>query len=515
VNDRQRASVPREVDTVVIGGGTSGAVVAGLLAEQSDERVLVLEAGPDYGPFGDSRWPEDLLDARALGYTHDWNYASGDTYPNRVVNFQRARVIGGCSSHNGCAAIWGSRVDYDGWADLGLAGWSSAELLPIFTRASERLRVRRYARHEVTPFQQACLDAAQAAEIPLTDDLNDFDQDEGMATSPVNILDGTRWNAAFAYLDPVRQRPKLTIADRSIGDRFEIENGVATRVRYIGPDGPAAVTARRFVVAAGTYGSPAILLRSGIGDPAELREIGIQPVVPLPGVGRNLHDHPSLRLMFRGSPRLEAAMTAFAEQQWMPEEQTIAKIRSRLYPQSAGGFDLHLYPVGGPDSESETGWHWSFPVACMTPRSRGAVTLRSPDPQREPRIEHHYLSDPEGHDRAVLREGLRTARLLAAQPELRDLLGAQIDPRPSIEDDAAMEEWIDGAIEHYYHPVGTCAMGAVDDPAAVTDANGRVHGLENVFVADCSIMPVIPRANTNLPAVAVGERIAGWLLAGE
>ena len=336
-----------------------------------------------------------------------------------------------------------------------------------------------------------------------------------MAPSPVNIVDGMRWNAAFAYLDPVRERPNLTIAGRSTVDRLVIEQGVATGVRYIGPDGPGEVSAARFVVAGGTYGSPAILLRSGIGDPGELREIGIEPTVPLPGVGRNLHDHPSVRLMFRGTPRLEAAMTAFAEQRWMPEEQTIAKIRSGLYPQSARGFDLHLYPVGGPDSESETGWHWSFPVACMTPRSRGAVTLRSPDPEREPRIEHRYLSDPEGHDRAVLREGLRIARRLAAQPALRDLLGAELSPGPAIQDDAALEEWIEGAIEHYYHPVGTCAMGPADDPLAVTDARGRVHGLENVFVADCSIMPVIPRANTNLPAVVVGERIAGWLLGAE
>ena len=235
----------------------------------------------------------------------------------------------------------------------------------------------------------------------------------------------------------------------------------------------------------------------------------------LPGVGRNLHDHPSVRLIFRGTPRLEAAMTAFAAERWMPEEQTIAKMRSSLYPQSARGFDLHLYPVGGPDSESDTGWHWSFPVACMTPRSRGAVTLHSPDPEREPKIEHRYLSDAEGHDRAVLREGLRMARVLAAQPGLRELLGAELSPGSAIQDDAALEEWIDGAIEHYYHPVGTCAMGINDDPLAVTDARGRVHGLENVFVADCSIMPVIPRANTNLPAVVVGERIAGWLLGAE
>jgi choline dehydrogenase len=515
VNDRQRASVPREPDTVVIGGGTAGAVVAGLLAGRSDERVLVLEAGPDYGPYGDSRWPEDLLDARALGYTHDWNYASGDTYPNRVVNFQRAKVIGGCSSHNGCAAIWGSRVDYDGWAEIGLAGWSSAELLPVFARVAERLGVRRYARHEVTPFQQACLDAAPGAEIPMTDDLNDFDQDEGMATSPVNIVDGTRWNAAFAYLDPVRQRPNLTIADRSTADRFEIQHGVATSIHYIGPDGPAEISARRFVVAGGAYGSPAVLLRSGIGDPDELREIGIEPTIPLAGVGRNLHDHPSARLVFRGTRRLEAAMTAFAAERWMPEEQTIAKIRSSVYPQSAPGFDLHLYPVGGPDTESETGWHWSFPVACMTPRSRGAVTLRGLDPKREPGIDHRYLSDPEGLDRAVLREGLRVARRLASQSELRGLLGAELSPGPAIQDDAALERWIDSSIEHYYHPVGTCAMGTDDDPLAVTDARGRVHGLENVFVADCSIMPVIPRANTNIPAAVIGERIAGWLLEAE
>ena len=208
-------------------------------------------------------------------------------------------------------------------------------------------------------------------------------------------------------------------------------------------------------------------------------------------------------------------MTAFARERWMPEEQTIAKIRSGLYPPSMRGFDLHCYPVGGPDSQSETGWHWSFPVACMTPRSRGAVTLRSPDPEQEPRIEHHYLSDPDGRDRAVLREGLRIARRLAAQPALRDLLGAELSPGPAIEDDASLEEWIEDGIEHYYHPVGTCAMGPDDDPLAVTDARGRVHGTENVFVADCSIMPVIPRANTNLPAVVVGERIAGWLVGEE
>jgi choline dehydrogenase len=505
-------SIPREADTVVIGGGTAGAVVAGLLAEKSDERVLVLEAGPDFGSFGGGDWPPDLLDARALGYTHDWRYGSGDTYPGRVVNFERARVIGGCSSHNGCAAIWGSRVDYDGWAGLGLAGWSSDELLPIFRRAAERLRVRRYTSDEVTPFQQACLEAAPGAGIPLTDDLNDLDEDEGMAPSPVNIVDGTRWNAAFAYLDPVRERVNLTIAGDCCVDRLVLENGRAASVRYVGPDGPGTVHAARFVIAGGAYGSPAVLLRSGIGDPAALRSAGVEPAIPLPGVGKNLHDHPSVRLMYAGTPELEAAMSAFAAARWMPEEQTIAKVRSGPYPQAASGFDLHLYPVGGPDSDTVSGWHWYFPVACMTPKSRGAVTLRTADPLQEPRIDHRYISDVEGHDRATLREGLRIGREMATQPALRELLGEEMAPGPLLWDDVDLERWIDEAVEHYYHPVGTCAMGPESDPLAVTDARGRVHGLDNVFVADCSIMPVIPRANTNVPAVVVGERIAGWLL---
>ena len=275
--------------------------------------MVVLEAGPDYGPFGDSRWPADLLDARALGYTHDWNYASGDTYPNRVVNFERAKVIGGCSSHNGCAAIWGSRVDYDGWADMGLAGWSSAELLPVFARAAERLRVRRYARHEVTPFQQACLDAAPGAGIPLTDDLNDFDQDEGMATSPVNILDGTRWNAAFAYLDPVRQRPNLTIAgsvNRRSPRHRERRGAPASatsdpmapaRFPRRGSSSPAARMARRRSCC--DRGSVILTscARSASSRQFRCREsVATCTIIPRCGC------------MFRGTPRLEAAMTAFA-----------------------------------------------------------------------------------------------------------------------------------------------------------------------------------------------------------
>ena len=505
-------AVPRFANTVVVGGGTAGAAVAGLLAAGSDQSVALLEAGPDFGPRAAGRWPRDLLDASALGYTLDWKYDSGLTYPGRVVKFERARVIGGCSAHNGCAAIWGSRIDYDDWAARGLDGWATDDLLPIFRRASARLRVRRYRDQEVTPFHRSCLDAATALGLPLVDDLNDVDQDVGMAASPVNISEGIRWNTAFAYLDPVRDRPNLTVVGDAPVDRLTIDGGQVTGVIALIDGEWRRIEAGRVVVCAGTYGSPAILLRSGIGDPAALRDIGIAPVHDLPGVGCNLHDHSSAALQFAGTPALEAEMRAFAAASWMPEEQTIAKIRSPRYPAGQPGFDLHLYPVGGPDPERDGGWRWTFPVACMTPWSRGAVSLTSADPLAAPAIDHRYLSDTDGHDRGVLLEGIKIARELTSQPALRDALGVETEPGPGVRTDDDLLRWIDATCEHYYHPVGTCAMGLANDPNAVVDARGKLHGLDGGYVADCSIMPVVPRANTNIPGLVVGERIAGWLL---
>jgi choline dehydrogenase len=505
-------AIPRYADTVVIGGGTSGAVVAALLVERSDQSVLVLEAGPDFGPVGSGRWPRDLEDASALGTSCDGGYNSEATYKDRVVPFERARVIGGCSSHNGCAAIWGSRVDYDGWAAMGLPGWSADDLLPLFREANRRMRVKTWRADDITPFQQACLDAASAAGIPLSADLNDLDEDQGMAASPVNILDGTRWNTAFAWLDPVRDRQNLSVIGNAPVSRVLLDGARVVAVEGIGPDGPFRVACGRVVVSAGTYESPVVLLRSGIGDPDELREAGIDPQHVLPGVGRNLHDHPSVSLTHSGTPDLEARMLSFSATRWMPEEQTIAKVRSSLYPAGAAGFDLHMYPVGGPAPDGSAGWRWAFPIACMTPKSRGSVRLRSAEPDARPVIDHRYLQDADGHDKAVLLAGIERAREIIAASPLRELVGPEIAPGPMVTGAGALGAWADATCAHYYHPVGTCAMGPAADPMAVTDERGSVHGIDNLYVADCSIMPVIPRANTNIPAVVVGERIAGWLL---
>lgn len=505
----------RNYDTVILGGGTAGAVVAGLLADGSSESILLLEAGADYGAFEAGRWPSDLLDARALAYTHDWKLDSEATYPGRVVPFERACVMGGCSSHNGCAAIWGSRVDYDDWANRGLAGWSTDDLLPFFQTANERMRVRNYEPSDITPFHQACLEAAEQAGISRVSNLNDLDEDEGIAPSPVNIWHGNRWNSALAFLDPARTRPNLEIEGNALVDRLLIEKGRATGVRYIGADGPTEVRASRFVIAGGTYGSPAILMRSGVGDPVALSTLGIEATLELRGVGQNLHDHSAVQLEFSGSETLVKRMRDFGSNHWMPEEQTIAKLRSPHYPIDEAGFDLHVYPVGGPDDTRSSGWHWQFPVACMTPRSRGWLKLRSSDPNALPLIDHRYISDEHGHDRAVLVAGVHLVREWASQGAFRDLLGDELAPGPDAKTASEIAAWIDASVGHYYHPVGTCAMGEDSDAMAVTDARGKVHGLDNTFVADCSIVPVIPRANTNIPAVVIGQRIARWLLAPE
>ena len=190
-------------DVVVVGGGSSGCVVAGRLAAESDARVVLVEAGPDYGPRGSGRWPDDLLDGGALVTSHDWGYASGEIAGREPIAFPRARVIGGCSSHNGCVVAVGCPDDYDRWAAAtGDARWSAAAMRPAFARALERMRVRTYRDDEVGPFHRACLDAAAALGLPRADDLDDLDGGVGFGIEPVNVEDGVRVNAAFAYVDP-------------------------------------------------------------------------------------------------------------------------------------------------------------------------------------------------------------------------------------------------------------------------------------------------------------------------
>ena len=496
---------PRYSDTVVIGGGTAGAAVAGLLAERGGQSVLLLEAGPDYGSLEEGRWPADLLEGRVVARTHDWSYASAASSGRPGHALQRARVIGGCSSHNGCIALWGSRADYDGWANDGNDGWSTEEVLPHFRKAASRLRVRRFEPEEITPFHGACLDAMVGAGIPASADLNDLDEDVGAAMAPVNIRDGIRWSTPFAYLDPVRDHGSLTVVGDALVDRINLDRSKAVSVDVVREGERVTIAAGRVVLCAGAYGSPAVLLRSGIGPAEELAHLGISTRIDLPGVGRNLHDHPGVSMKHYGTQRFDSLMQEFiAEGGTVFTEQSLGKARSSRCGEA---FDLHIAPTtsAGPDHEGR--WECGMYVALMAPLSRGRLKLSDNDPQSRPVIDTGYFTDADDQDLAALMDGVAFTREIARQQPLVELIGSELAETAGM----VTAEDLRRESLHYFHPAGTCKMGPDSDPAAVVDPMGRVYGAEGLFVADASIMPVVPRANTNLPALMVAERIVAAL----
>ena len=498
----------REIDILIVGGGTSGAALAGIIARDTDLDVVLLEAGPDYGPLSGGRWPPGLLDARYLPRTHDWGY-QGLAHPSHenVTAFDRARVIGGSSAHNGCVALLGHRRDYDSWAERGNSGWGWEDVAPAFERAKRGLRVRLVDDAELTPFHTAFIAGAVAAGIPRVPDMNDPDDDQGVAASPVNIFDGMRWNTSLGYLDPVRDRPNLRVIGDALVDRVEVSGGRAVAIHAIVGGERVRIPAARIVLSAGAYGSPAILLRSGIGPADDLRSLGISPVHPLPGVGHNLVDHPTVELHFAGTDELNRQMEAFGTSHWLPDEQSLAKARSSRCTEA---FDLHLYAViTRPEQFGR--WRYRVYVSSVLPRSAGTVKLASRDPDAAPLIDHGYLSDIGGEDRAVLTDGIELARAIGTAAGAAPLFGVETRPGPGHETRDDLARFIEWTVDIYYHPTSTCKMGSASDPSRLWTPTGKMHGMDGLYVCDASIFPTLMRANTNLPAAMVAEHMAAGI----
>ncbi|MEU3294448.1 GMC family oxidoreductase [Streptomyces longwoodensis] len=489
-------ALPDEVGVIVIGGGTGGAACAGVLAAHSTDTVLLLEAGPDFGSFAERNWPAEVLDAKSIPLSYDWDLHTTPTTTQPALDLPRARMIGGCSSHNGCTASLGARADYDDWAGQGNPGWEAITIEPLLHWVHERFRVRRYRQEELTSAQAAFVTAGLKAGLPFADDLDDLDAATGIGPMPVNIVDGTRWNASFAFLDPVRSAGHLTITGDCLVRRLVFDGNTVTGVEVSSGDTRRVIRAARVVVSGGAYQSPALLLRSGVGPADELAALGISTVADLPGVGRHLLDHPCVQRDFHGK---EGLLEELARTPWHPDEMALGRAKSSRCDQ--GPYDIHVFMVAGANSGHPGLPPISLYGGAMRAVSQGRVTLRDADPESNPLVDHRYGTDPDGHDIAVLTEALELLDHMTAEPELAAILGAPANDTHPLD-----------RIVNYCHPAGTCKMGPASDPTAVVDAHGAVHGVNGLYVADASVMPSITRGNPNLPTAMIGARIAADLL---
>jgi choline dehydrogenase len=528
----------RSFDYIVIGAGSAGCVLANRLTEDGRHSVLLLEAGgPDKSTL--IHMPAGVGNLIKAKGPFNWGFWTEPEpqLENRRLWWPRGKGWGGSSSINGMVYIRGHARDYDQWRQLGLAGWSYADVLPYFRR-SETLETGPDAYHggdgplHVTPaasknpIYHGVVEAGRQAGYPVTADFNGVQQ-EGFGPYQLTIKNGKRWSAAAGYLKPALTRANLTAETGARTSRVLIEGGRAIGVEYV--QNGRTVTAkavREVIVSAGAVQSPHILQLSGIGNPEELRGQGIPVVHALPGVGENLQDHLDVILSWdcplpitaysitKGLRKLAIGVNYMVRGQGPGRENMLesgAFIRSRPELDRP---DLQIHTVlaimqdHGKTVVAKDGF--SLHVCQLRPESRGRVGLRSADPADDPAIFANYLAT-EG-DRATLREGVKIARRVAAQPALDPYRTAEHQPGAAVQTDAEIDAWIRRASETIYHPVGTCRMGPPGDAGAVVDEQLRVVGLQGLRVVDASVMPTLVGGNTNAPTIMVAEKAADLIL---
>lgn len=500
--DQPRTAGPaRAVDVIVVGGGSAGAVMARRLSENRQRKVLLLEAGHSYAPHG---YPEPIASSDSVApAAFDWGYKSEPGYVGHPIGAVRGKVLGGSSAVNGAVALRARPEDFRRW---NLEGWSYDEMLPFFRKLERRtggsdalhgrsgpLPVRQLTRADVTPMQRAFIDAALANGFRAIADFDDADA-HGVGPYPMNVVDHVRVNTGMAYLtDEVRARPNLAIRADVLVDKVLFEGRRAIGVQLANGE---QIHAGEVILSAGSYGSAAILLRSGVGPFDHLRELGI-PVVKDAPVGRNLVDHPFFYNAYAARPdRVGAQSPAIG-----------AKVWTRSSGAVPGELDLHITATHlFPHDQSPTGVGFVLAVALTRPQSRGRLWLASRDPAVAPKIDLNFLSMQQ--DRERLLEGIRLARSLGRTAPLADLIHAELNPGPQATSDEAVLQAVGATLDTYHHPTSTAPMGLAGDPAAVVDLEGNVRGVQGLRVVDASIFPDVPSVATNITTIAAAERIA-------
>ena len=528
-----------QADYIIIGAGSAGCAIAYRLAEAGKQVLVIEHGGSDAGPF--------IQMPAALSYPmnmkrYDWGMKS-EPEPHlggRELVTPRGKVIGGSSSINGMIYVRGHACDYDHWAESGAHGWAYADVLPYFKRMEHwhdgghggnpdwrgkdgPLHVTRGPRKN--PLTRAFVDAGEQAGYPVTGDYNG-EQQEGFGPFDATIYKGVRWSAATAYLRPALKRPNCNIT-RAFARRIVIEDGRAVGVEVSRGNKIEIIKAgKEVIVAASSLNSPKLLMLSGIGPAAHLKEHGIEVVADRPGVGQNLQDHLELYIQqaatkpvslfahwnLRGKAKIGLEWLL-----WKTGLGSSNQFESAAFIRSDAGvkypdIQYHFLPiaVSYDGKVAPDGHGFQAHVGPMRSKSRGQVTLRSADPADHPKIEFNYMSDPQ--DWVDFRKCIRLTREIFAQAAFDPFRGREIQPGEDAQSDDALDGFIKEHAESAYHPCGTCKMGDADDPMAVVDPETRVIGVAGLRVADSSIFPRVPNGNTNGPSLMVGEKAADHIL---
>jgi choline dehydrogenase len=521
-------------DYIIVGAGSAGCVLAARLSADSSVSVLLLEAGPADDAV-EIRAPAALN--RLFQTTYDWNYRTVPQHraAGRSIYWPRGRVLGGSSSINAMIYIRGSRHDFQSWRDEhGCTGWGYADLMPYFRRAEDNSRGASAYHGTGGPLavtdprykSQACeafIAAAQEQGAVANDDFNGPRQD-GVGWYQLTQRNGQRCSAATAYLHPAMSRPNLTVHTDALVTKVLIEGGQAIGVSYLRKGEPQTARANAEVIlSGGAINSPQLLMLSGIGPAEHLIEMGITVQTDSRGVGVNLSDHPVLPVIW-STPRLRGLWEKTGNAnvlRWQlthrgPLASNIAE--SGGFAHSEPGLaapDLQLHALPAPHKNQgladPTERAMSVLVGLVDVASRGRIRLRSADPRHRPAIDPGYLSDD--RDSRALAAGLKMAREFVTAKPMAAICSSELAPGAHIRSDAELLAYVRTSVVTLYHPVGTCAMGGESRWNSVIDPELRVRGVTGLRVVDASVMPAVPRGNTNAPTIAIAERAAD-LIAG-